>query len=106
MLAGLSVDQIHALTGIDPWFLANIEELISLEERLRQASSADDAGDVLLLEAKQNGFSDRQLATLWNATESRGSPRLPAPGYPPGFQAGGYVCRRVCGGHSLLLFDL
>ena len=70
LLAGLCVDQIHALTGIDPWFLANIEELISLEERLRQFDNADDAGHALLYEAKQNGYSDRQLATLWNSTET------------------------------------
>jgi carbamoyl-phosphate synthase large subunit len=70
MLAGLSIDQIYALTNIDPWFLGNIEELISLEVRLRQCQSADLAGGMLLLEAKQNGFSDRQLATLWNTTES------------------------------------
>jgi carbamoyl-phosphate synthase large subunit len=70
LLAGLGVDQIHALTGIDPWFLANIEELISLEGRLRRFSTADEAGDELLLEAKQNGYSDKQLATLWNATET------------------------------------
>ncbi len=70
LLAGLSVDQIHALTGIDPWFLANIEELVFLEERLRRANSADDAGPALLYEAKQNGYSDRQLATLWNSTET------------------------------------
>ena len=69
MLAGLSIDQIYALTNIDPWFLGNIEELISLEVRLRQFQNADLAGD-MLLEAKQNGFSDRQLATLWNTTES------------------------------------
>ena len=30
----------------------------------------DEAGDALLREAKQNGFSDRQLATLWNTTEA------------------------------------
>ena len=70
LLAGLGVDQIHALTGIDPWFLANIEELISLEGRIRRAGTADEAGDELLLEAKQNGYSDRQLATLWNSTEA------------------------------------
>ncbi len=70
ILAGLGVDQIHALTGIDPWFLANIEELVGLEERLRQPSSVEAVGDELLLEAKRNGYSDRQLASLWNSTES------------------------------------
>src|SRR5437660_71736 len=53
-LSGLSLEQIQELTGIDPWFLANLE----------------DAGDALLREAKKNGFSDRQLAHLWGLTES------------------------------------
>jgi carbamoyl-phosphate synthase large subunit len=70
LLAGLSVEQIHVLTGIDPWFLAKIEELVELEGRLRRVHSLDEAGDALVREAKQNGFSDRQLATLWNTTEA------------------------------------
>jgi carbamoyl-phosphate synthase large subunit len=70
LLAGLSVEQIHALTGIDPWFLANIEELVALEGRLRQIHGLDEADDALVREAKQNGFSDRQLAHLWNTTEA------------------------------------
>jgi len=70
LLAGLSVEQIHALTGIDPWFLTNIEELVALEGQLRQVHSLDEASDALVREAKQNGFSDRQLASLWNTTEA------------------------------------
>jgi len=70
LLAGQSVEQIHALTGIDPWFLTNIEELVAFEGRLRQVHSLDEAGDALVREAKQNGFSDRQLASLWNTTEA------------------------------------
>ena len=69
LLAGLSVEQVHALTGIDPWFLANLEELVELEGRLRAAGGLDEADDALLFEAKRNGFSDRQLATLWGTTE-------------------------------------
>jgi len=70
LLAGLSVEQIHLLTGIDPWFLSNIEELVALEGRLRQVQSLDEAGDALVREAKQNGFSDQQLASLWNTAEA------------------------------------
>ena len=70
LLAGLNIDQIHTLTNIPSWFLANIEELVLLERRLGQIRSADLADDALLLEAKQNGFSDRQLASLWNTTEA------------------------------------
>jgi carbamoyl-phosphate synthase large subunit len=70
LLAGLSLEQIQALTGIDPWFLANIEELVVFEGRLREVRSLDEVGDALLREAKQNGFSERQLATLWHTTEA------------------------------------
>jgi carbamoyl-phosphate synthase large subunit len=70
LLAGFSVEQIQTLTGIDPWFLANIEELIELEGRLRQVQSLDQASNSLLHEAKRSGFSDRQLSGLWNTSES------------------------------------
>src|SRR5206468_2565395 len=66
LLAGFSVEQVYALTGIDPWFLANIAELVELEGRLRQVHSLEEAGDALVREAKRNGFSDRQLAGLWD----------------------------------------
>jgi carbamoyl-phosphate synthase large subunit len=70
LLSGMPVDQIAALTGIDPWFLANLKALVELEGRLRAVRSLDQASDELIREAKRNGFSDRQLATLWNATET------------------------------------
>src|SRR5207249_3995696 len=69
ILAGTSIDQIYVLTGIDPWFLHNIAELVRLEGRLREAGSLEAAPDALLREAKRNGFSDRQLAHLWNVGE-------------------------------------
>ncbi len=68
-LAGLSIDQIHSLTHIDPWFLHNLRELVLLEGRLRAAGSLEGADDALVLEAKRNGFSDRQLAHLWDSDE-------------------------------------
>ena len=70
ILAGLSLDAIQGLTGIDPWFLENLAALVALEGRLREAGSLEGASDELLREAKRDGFSDRQLAHLWGATES------------------------------------
>ncbi len=70
LLAGLSIEQIHDLTGIDPWFLANIAELVAFEGLLRQVCSLDEASDELLRSAKQQGFSDHQLATLWHTSET------------------------------------
>jgi carbamoyl-phosphate synthase large subunit len=67
--AGFSVDEIHARTRIDPWFLHNIREIVEMEERLRACPSLEAADTALLLEAKQYGFSDRQLAHIWRKTE-------------------------------------
>jgi len=70
LLAGMSVEEIHGLCGIDPWFLANIEELVGIERRLRSVRSLTEADDDLIRTAKQAGFSDRQLATLWETSEA------------------------------------
>ncbi|MDR3638405.1 MAG: carbamoyl-phosphate synthase large subunit [Isosphaeraceae bacterium] len=70
LLAGLSLEQIQGLTGIDPWFLQNLRELVEVEGRLRTVTSLEDASDDLIRQAKRDGFSDRQLAHLWNASEA------------------------------------
>jgi carbamoyl-phosphate synthase large subunit len=73
--AGMSVDEIHQRSKIDRWFLHNLRELVEMEDRLRACSDAETAatsqhgGLSLLLEAKQHGFSDRQLAHLWRTSE-------------------------------------
>ncbi len=69
LLAGLDVEQIHELTNIDPWFLANLEEIVAVEGRLRSAGGLQEAPDDLIREAKRSGFSDRQLAHLWGEGE-------------------------------------
>ncbi len=70
ILAGMSVDEISRLTGIDPWFVANLHELVEVERRLRAVRTMDEASDALVREAKRNGFSDQQLATLWGVSEA------------------------------------
>jgi len=70
LLSGMSVDRIHELTGVDPWFLANIRDLCEIEGRLRRVRTLEEAPDELILEAKRAGFSDRQLAHLWDASEN------------------------------------
>ncbi len=67
--AGMSVERIFGLTGIDPWFVANIEDLSKLEDRLREVRSLEEASDDLIREAKRAGFADRQLSHLWDTTE-------------------------------------
>ncbi len=69
MKYGMSIDEIHDLTGIDPWFLDNLHQIVELEEELRCQESLEQIDTALLRQAKQSGFSDRQLATLWSRTE-------------------------------------
>ncbi len=64
--AGVSMEDIHALTHVDPWFLREIEELVSTEAVLARGVPTDAAG---LRAAKRMGFSDRRLAQLAGTTE-------------------------------------
>jgi len=65
--AGMSIDTISELTMIDRWFLYNIKEIIDLE---RQIAARKGALTVKMLrQAKQFGFSDRQLAQLTDTAE-------------------------------------
>ncbi len=68
LLNGMSVEAIADLTKIDPWFLRQIEEIVTLETVV---SRHDLAGvpKAILREAKRSGFSDRQLAHLLGASE-------------------------------------
>jgi carbamoyl-phosphate synthase large subunit len=67
--AGLSFNTIKKLTNIDSWFLHQIEELIHLEKKVT-AFRITDIPYQLLLESKQKGYADRQLAHLMYCKES------------------------------------
>ncbi len=60
---GMSFADIQGITKIDPWFLAQIEDLVRQEEALRGRDLASLAGEELFA-LKRNGFSDRRLAKL------------------------------------------
>ncbi|MSQ89542.1 MAG: carbamoyl-phosphate synthase large subunit [Betaproteobacteria bacterium] len=65
---GFSMDEVHRLTHIDPWFLAQIKEIVDLEMELDdQRLEEIDAVKLRLL--KRKGFSDRRLAYLFNTNE-------------------------------------
>jgi carbamoyl-phosphate synthase large subunit len=83
LLAGLSIEEIYQLTKIDRWFLRQLYTLIEEENALAGAKEAIRAaldaplgspvqasGAAWLLRAKQHGFSDRQLARLWELDEA------------------------------------
>jgi carbamoyl-phosphate synthase large subunit len=67
MRRGLGREEIAGLTGIDPWFLAQMEELVAFEEAFR---GAPDLSRGTLRQAKRLGFSDRRLAELAGRAEA------------------------------------
>ncbi|MDG2053171.1 MAG: carbamoyl-phosphate synthase large subunit [Phycisphaerales bacterium] len=62
---GMSVDRIHELTRIDPWFLDQLEQLVEFEKILCQYTSLDQVPKEIIFKAKQLGYSDPQLAFLY-----------------------------------------
>ena len=69
MVAGRNDDDIHALSRIDPWFLAKLRHLISAEQRLLQGRNLEQLSAEALLELKQLGYSDRQIAFAVGSNE-------------------------------------
>ncbi len=61
--SGMDVEQVSALTRIDPWFIEQFEQIVNLDGRLRAFSLETVPAD-LLRQAKRMGFSDAQLAFL------------------------------------------
>ncbi len=68
---GMTVDEVHALTKIDPWFLVQIEQIVQIELELEQVTKTLDNVDAATLRAlKQKGFSDRRLAKQLKTTDT------------------------------------
>jgi len=65
---GFTLDEVHRLTHIDPWFLAQIKEIVDLEMELDDEKLEDVDADKLRM-LKRKGFSDRRLAYLFNTSE-------------------------------------
>jgi len=79
---GMSVQEVHALTKIDPWFLVQIEDIIKIELELdTTALDAIDAADMRAL--KKKGFSDRRLAKLTHSSEQAVRAKRHAQGVRP-----------------------
>ncbi|MEF8711953.1 MAG: carbamoyl-phosphate synthase large subunit, partial [Candidatus Accumulibacter propinquus] len=69
MRIGMSLDEIHRLTAIDPWFLAQIEDLYKQAEVIRGQPLESLSGEELR-HLKRAGFSDKRLATLMRTTQT------------------------------------
>ena len=67
---GISLNRIHEITKIDMWFLKQYQELDILEKEISK-QSIDNIERDLLLEAKQKGFADRQIAHMLDCLESQ-----------------------------------
>ena len=68
--AGISINRIHEVTKIDLWFLNQYEELSNLEDEISKYN-IESLNKELLLEAKQKGFADRQIAHMLKCLESQ-----------------------------------
>ena len=80
---GMPVEEAHALTRIDRWFLQQFVELIALENSISEASVAGPLQADLLRAAKRAGFSDIQLAYLCGSSEDDVRQRRQALGIVP-----------------------
>ena len=74
---GMSLEEIHAYTQIDPFFLYNLKEIVDFEEALSRSRGLHYPGHIssdefaaMLRRSKQFGFSDRQLAEIYDSTEN------------------------------------
>ena len=69
MLRGRSDEDIHRISSIDPWFLAKLRRIVEAEQNLLRDQQLDQLTAESLLELKQLGFSDRQIAWCTNSEE-------------------------------------
>ena len=67
---GIPLSRIHEITKIDMWFLRQYEELHFLEKEIASFNNLNALPKELLLEAKQKGFADRQIAHMIGCWES------------------------------------
>ena len=61
---GMTVDELFGMTGIDPWFLRQLQQICEAEEKI-----ASNENGLTIRKAKKLGFSDRQIAHLKGETE-------------------------------------
>jgi carbamoyl-phosphate synthase large subunit len=82
---GFTLEEVHRLTRIDPWFLDQIKEIVELEMELDDRR-LDDIDALALRELKRKGFSDRRLAYLFNTQEHEVRKKRHALGIRPVFK--------------------
>ena len=107
MKYGMSIEEIHELTGIDPWFLDNLAEIVEMEDELRASASLR----ALRRRPAAQGQAVRLLRPAvghasGTTTEMDVRARAQAARHRGHVQVGRHLRRRVRGLHALLLLDL
>ncbi|MEM0953625.1 MAG: carbamoyl-phosphate synthase large subunit [Pseudomonadota bacterium] len=80
--AGMSVDEIFSLCGIDPWFLIQIQDIVESENQLKN-QRLENLDEESMYRLKRKGFADKRLAVLLNESESAVRERRLALGIRP-----------------------
>ena len=66
---GYTLEEVYNFSAIDPWFLAQVKQLVDVEEQLKEKQLCDLDADALR-ELKRKGFSDRRLAKIFKCSET------------------------------------
>ncbi len=66
---GIPAKSVQKMTGIDPWFINQIKDLVKMEDRLLKFNVADDIPTDFFWELKKNGYSDAQIAWVLRIPE-------------------------------------
>ncbi len=80
---GVQAAELHQVTGVAPWFLAEMERLVDLAHQMTEEGSS--LTDGLLVAAKRASFGDRDIATLTGLSQRAVAERRVAIGLRPGF---------------------
>jgi carbamoyl-phosphate synthase large subunit len=67
---GISIEEIYNLSGVDPFFLYKIKNIVDMESQLCTLDLADSDAAEIVREAKRIGFSDEQIAICQKTTEA------------------------------------
>jgi len=84
--AGFGIEEVHELSRIDPWFLVHLRNLVAAEGALASAGPLEKVEAGTMLGAKQAGWSDRRLASLWGTKPVEVRARREALGVRPTYK--------------------
>jgi carbamoyl-phosphate synthase large subunit len=100
LMQGMTIRELHDLTGIDPWFLNQLREIVDLQKRV-QGYGLERLPAELLRDCKRAGLSDQMIGQLLSIDAGG-----PVTAEQVGLQASGYVRGRIRVLYPLSLFDL